>query len=213
MTAPTDPPPVGRRALLTTLAAASAIAAIVFVGVVLPAEFDRDPTGLGKLTGLTALAKAKAAPPPVSADATALPARFYPTAFRADEIDIPLNTADAGKGGEELEYKVRMAKGATLVYALTVTGLDNPEEFYFDFHGERPGPSGPEVVEYLQATGLRSNGALVAPMDGIHGFFLQNSAAKPAVAHLRLSGFYTLVAPGQPGNEASIAPARSQLPR
>ena len=67
-----------------------------------------------------------------------------------------------------------------------------------------------KVVEYRQATGVQSNGVLIAPMPGVHGWYLQNQSIKPVVVHLKLSGFYELVPPGEYGNLAGIKakPAR-----
>ena len=129
--------------------------------------------------------------------------------IRSDRIDIPLQTADVGPEGSELEYKVRMKAGDSLVYSWTVSGIANPEEFYSDFHGETPAdPKSPgstaKVVEYRQATGVASNGVLIAPIQGVHGWYLQNQSVKPVIVHLKLSGFYELVPPGEYGNEAGI---------
>ena len=89
-------------------------------------------------------------------------ARYYDAAFRSDTIEIMLPPDQ----GNELEYKVKMKTGATLVYAFTVTGdEEHPEWFYYDFHGEqRPAPADgkPIVMEYRQTTGISGNGALVA---------------------------------------------------
>jgi hypothetical protein len=60
------------------------------------------------------------------------------------------------------------------------------------------------VVEYKQATGRKQNGTLVAPIPGVHGWYLQNSSSKPVVVRLKLSGFYELVPIGEYGNEAAI---------
>ena len=40
-------------------------------------------------------------------------------------------------------------------------------------------------------------GSLIAPIDGVHGWYLQNQGVKKAVVTLRLAGFYELVPPGQ----------------
>ena len=81
--------------------------------------------------------------------------------------------------GNELEYKVRMKKDATLIYEWSVADLENPEEFYYDFHGHTV-VEGQEmtVATYKQATGRSAKGALTAPFDGVHGWFLQNQSAK-----------------------------------
>jgi hypothetical protein len=133
--------------------------------------------------------------------------RYYESGYRSDFVDIPLRSSDTGPTGSELEYKVRMKAGGTLVYSWTVPGIANPEEFYYDFHGEAPAKNaGAEgtVVEYRQATGSHSAGTLVAPFDGIFGWYVQNQSAKPVVMHLKISGFYELIASGQSGNEAGI---------
>lgn len=58
-------------------------AAVILVGVVLPAEYRIDPLGIGEATGLLQLAKPEqveiALPAGDSANSLA---RFYPTAFR-----------------------------------------------------------------------------------------------------------------------------------
>lgn len=204
-------PPSRKRLALIVLGAA-AVASALFVGVVLPAEFGKDPTGLGKLTGLSRLAPPKEEVVTAAlADQTV--ARYSTTPYRADVIDIPLNTADAGQGGEELEYKVRMKAGDSLVYSWSVEGISNPEEFYYDFHSESPPIPKIKVIEYRQATGTSSSGSLVAPMDGIHGWYLQNQSAKPVVVKLRISGFYRLVPPGEPGNKAKILPVPAPIAR
>jgi hypothetical protein len=102
---------------------------------------------------------------------------------------------------------VHMKPGATLTYSWSVPGIVNPEEFYFDFHGEAPArEAGAEgtVVEYRQATGVQSHGTLVAPFEGVFGWYLQNQSEKPVVVHLKISGFYDLVPPGEYGNNAGI---------
>ena len=214
----TDPRPVegqtlrppSRRTLLLITVGGFAAAAAITVLFVLPVEFHRDPTGFGRLTGLTRLA----GPRPVKVDApVGAPARFYATPFRSDTIEISLETPDKGPEGSELEYKVRMRAGDSLVYSWTVSGLDRPDEFYYDFHGETPaGPGAPEakVVEYKQATGLSANGVLIAPMPGVHGWYLQNQSASRVTVRLRLSGFYELIPPGAYGNAAGIRPAPSK---
>jgi hypothetical protein len=211
------PNPPSRRTLLIVTLGGFLAAAVIAVLFVLPVEMGIDPLGFGRLTGLNRLAGPKtvsAQVPPAAAGAAPITAaRYYATPYRTDEIDIPLDTPDKRAANSELEYKVRMKPGASLVYAWTVTGLSVPEEFYFDFHGETPaGPANPQakVVEYLQTTGLKSSGSLIAPIEGVHGWYLQNQSASPVVVHLKLAGFYELVPPGEYGNEAGIEPKPSK---
>jgi hypothetical protein len=188
--------------ILTTMGALGLGALIVF-GAVLPVEFNRDPLGLGKLTGLSRLwAPAETE---VAASAAAR-AREYATPFRTDVIEIPLGGFLEGVERSELEYKVRMAKDATLIYAWEVEGAADARDFHFDQHGHTtPAPGQPMVVStWRQGFGLKQQGALTAPFDGIQGWQFSNSSEQPVVVRLRLSGFYDLVPAGAPGNEAGI---------
>ena len=195
--------PAGR--LLALTAGGLVVASLVVFGAILPAEFNQDPLGIGKATGLSRLW----APPEVAFDAskagTGPLAREYEIGFRTDTIEIPLRDGDDSTRGNELEYKVRMKKDATLIYEWSVADIENPEEFYYDFHGQTV-VEGPDVTvaEYKQATGVGAKGALTAPFDGVHGWFLQNQSAKAVVVKIRLSGFYELVEPGDTGNDAGI---------
>jgi hypothetical protein len=206
------PNPPSKKTLLIATAGAALVGALIVVGAVLPAEYNRDPLGIGKATGLSRLW----APKEVSLDPTEGSQPLQRDAampWRTDVIEIPLASADVWVGSE-LEYKVRMKKGATLIYAWTAVAQDGgalPEgEFYYDMHGHTVPPEGSKeemvVSTYKQVTGTSANGALIAPFDGIQGWYLQNQAVAPAKVTLRLAGFYELVAPGEEGNLAGILP-------
>ena len=200
----TDRPPSKARLGLIT-AGALVAASVILVGFVLPAEFHTDPTGFGRATGLLKLGTPQPKTETVAAAATVAPTRDYPVAYRTNVVEIPLAAGGDAQRKDELEYKVRMKAGDSFVYAWSVPVAD-PNAFYYDFHGETPaaGAAPAKVVEYKQATGTAGNGTLIAPIPGVHGWYLQNQSDKPVVVKLRLSGFYELVPPGQYGNEAGI---------
>jgi hypothetical protein len=206
------------RSLLVSVVGAALAASALVVCFVLPAEYRIDPTGIGKLTGVMNLAPPRqvkaqdVAPATPAAGGTAgagvatVADRYYESGYRSDTVNIPLAT-ETGQGGSELEYKVRMKAGQTLVYSWTVAGIKNPEEFYFDFHGEGGGKVSAgesKVIEYRQITGTSSSGMLVAPFDGIFGWYLQNQSEASVTVNLNLGGFYQLIPPGEYGNEAGI---------
>ncbi len=91
-----------------------------------------------------------------------------------------------------------MKAGQTLIYSWTVAAP--PEEFYSDFHSQKWPDSAPKetVISHRAGIGVGGNGAMVAPFDGIHGWYLQNQSEKPVVVHLKISGFYELLPNGQP---------------
>ena len=60
------------------------------------------------------------------------------------------------------------------------------------------------------AAGLNA-AVVIAPIAGVHGWYLQNQSAATVVVRLKLSGFYELVPPGQYGNLNGIV-ARPILP-
>lgn len=200
-----EQPALSRGKLLAATAGTLAIAALVVLGAILPAEFNKDPLGVGKLSGLSRLwAPADQTVDPTKAGAAL--AREYALPFRSDVVEIPLGGFLDGVERSELEYKVKMAKDATLIYAWEVVGAADARDFHFDQHGHTtPKPGQPmTVATYRQAFGLKQQGALTAPFDGIQGWQFSNSAEKPVVVRLRLSGFYELIPSGQPGNEAGI---------
>lgn len=197
--------PMARGPLIAATLGALALAALIVLGAILPAEFHRDPIGLGQLTGLSRLW----APDDKQVDPTAAGvarAREYDIAFRTDTVEIPLGGFLDGADKSSLEYKVRMKKDATLVYSWEVTGLANPRDFQFDQHGHtlaRPG-EGMTVATYRQGYGLKQNGALSAPFDGIQGWLFANLGDGRAVVHLKLAGYYELIPAGEAGNESGV---------
>ena len=200
---PVRPMPRGR--LILAVLGAAGLAVVIVLGAILPAEFNRDPLGVGKLSGLSRLwAPDETVVDPASEGAAR--AREYDLPFRTDVVEIPLGDFLAGADKSELEYKVRMQKDATLIYSWEVVGTSEPRDFRYDQHGHTtPAPGQPmTVATYKQAFGLRQQGALTAPFDGIQGWQFSNSSERPVVVRLRLSGFYALIPAGQPGNEAGI---------
>jgi hypothetical protein len=196
------PLPAGR--MLAISAGALIAATLIVFGAVLPAEFNLDPLGLGRMSGLNRLW----APAEVVFDTSkseAPLAREYAAGFRADVIEIPLRAGGDPTRGDELEYKVQMKKDATFIYEWSVADIPKPDEFYFDFHGHTlAAGKDMTVATYKQATGTSANGALAAPFDGVHGWFFQNQSERAVVVHLKISGFYDLIPPGDIGNEAGI---------
>lgn len=190
---------------LVALAGSILVASAIAILFVLPAEYGLDWTGFGRWSGLARMG-AKQETPALETDAST--SRTYVRPFRSDTLEIRLAARRDPKHGDELEYKVSMQAGESLVYTWKVEGLDDEEFFYSDLHGEQRGQGTPVVVEYRKGTGLSANGLLVAAMDGVHGWYLQNQSDRPVVVHLRLSGFYELVPPGAYGNEAGILPVR-----
>ncbi len=89
------PLPAGK--MLAITAGAFVIASLIVFGAILPAEFNSDPLGLGRLTGLDRLWAPRQVAFDVSASSVPI-AREYPAGFRSDTIEIPLSPDDGRRG-------------------------------------------------------------------------------------------------------------------
>lgn len=203
-----------KRTLLISIGAAAATAIVITFAAVLPAEYNKDPLGLGRATGLSRLwAPEEVVVAPGAADAQA--AIRQPAAFRSDTFEIPLAADGDEARRNALEFKVRLPKGAGLVYSWQAEGLAAPEDLMFDFHGHTvaaEAKGGPvSVADYEKGSGDAAHGSLTAPVDGIHGWYFRNRSAQPIKIRLKLSGFYQLVPAGEEGNLPGIQPTGPAL--
>jgi len=115
--------------------------------------------------------------------------REYAADYRTDVIDIPLGPL------EELEYKLGLNEGDSIVYQWDAVDLKDPEMLYAEFHGHTPPVNNVgDLMFYRKATGATERGTLVAPFTGIHGWYLRNDTEAPIVVRLKVAGFYELLA-------------------
>ena len=142
------------------------VAALVFVGAVLPAERGVDPLGTGELFGLLALAQVIA----ITAE---------DEEYRVDSYELPVGP------GEWVEYTYRIQEGGTMVYSWTATG---PLEY--NFHSAPDGaPPGYAESFDAQENDL-AHGSYVAPFTGVHGWYWENAGADEVTITLHTAGFY-----------------------
>ncbi|HWN38935.1 MAG TPA: hypothetical protein VNP02_10595 [Gammaproteobacteria bacterium] len=114
--------------------------------------------------------------------------REYTTDYRTDVIDIPLGSL------EELEYKLGLNEGDSIVYQWDAVDLKDPALLYAEFHGHtEPVNNVGDLMFYRKATGATERGTLVAPFTGIHGWYLRNDTEAPIVVRLKVAGFYELL--------------------
>jgi len=116
--------------------------------------------------------------------------REYTTDYRTDVIDIPLGSL------EELEYKLGLNEGDSIVYQWDAVDLKDPALLYAEFHGHtEPVNNVGDLMFYRKATGATERGTLIAPFTGIHGWYLRNDTEAPIVVRLKVAGFYELLPP------------------
>ena len=111
--------------------------------------------------------------------------REYAADYRVDVIDIPLEV------GGELEYKLGLNEGDSIVYQWDAVDLKDAEVLWSEFHGHTPPVNNVgDLMFYRKEFGITERGSLVAPFTGIHGWYLRNDGDKPLVVRLKVAGFY-----------------------
>ena len=181
---PGSPPmPVSPRKLLLAALAAFLSAAIILAAFVLPAEYGIDPLGTGKATGLLALQPSATNFPAAPASKSDLPRRqgpatLYAAAYKLDSREIVLQPYDF------VEYKYYLVKGAGMSFAWKASAPVNQE-----FHGEEDAENS-TTQSYEKDTRSEGSGSLVAPFNGIHGWYWENPGNRPITVRIDSAGFY-----------------------
>ncbi|QDZ09767.1 hypothetical protein [Devosia ginsengisoli] len=145
---------------------------------------------------LVAIAAPLAVKPGISQDAVEAQeivgpevARSTETPFRTDTIIISVGGLMENYG--QLEYKISMQEGDIVSYAWTAS-----EPLHYEFHGHSvivPDQPVTDVHWYRIDDAATSYGTLVAPMTGIHGWYMLNPSFDRTIEiELKLAGHYTL---------------------
>lgn len=196
--------------LIRSTGIAIAAAAVILVTVVMPAEYNVDPTGVGGVLGLTEMGEIKAqlaeeaeadrlmleqeaAEPQSSLSPGVLDAIFGLFVGTAHAQDAPAAapvwtdeitfTLEPGQG---TEIKLVMQEGAVAQYDWAVTG----GAVNFDTHGD----GGGNEISYEKGRAVEADaGNLTAAFTGNHGWFWRNRGDVPVSLTLRVAGAYTEV--------------------
>lgn len=191
--------------LLRSTFIALASAAAILVTVVLPSEYNVDPTGIGRVLGLTEMGKIKAqlakeaeedrnktnstvAPKPDQQSSVLgeILSGFFissaqakdVTALRKDEMTVTLTP------GQGTEIKLKMIKGDKVNFSWVVEG----GVVNFDLHGD----GGGQEISYEKGRGQpKAEGVLEAAFDGNHGWFWRNRGDADVSLTLKTKGAYS----------------------
>lgn len=179
------------RQLVRATAIAAAVAGVILVTAVLPAEYGLDPTGAGRAFGLAAMGEIKQAE--AAATETAAAAEIAPTvvagatetptgavAVRAEEVRLTLAP------GEGTEVKATMQAGDEFDYAWATDGA----EVRFELHGEEAGAPADEYTSYEKGASKGGRGTFRAPFDGTHGWYWRNRTAAPVTITVTATGAF-----------------------
>lgn len=173
-------PPLRR--LLGTLAITLAAAAVVFVVVILPAEYGIDPTRIGGLLGLDHLYEAAGVEPMAEAEEGLSAPMTGNRELRSETVVIEIGA------NEQMEYKLQMIEGMTIVYSWQTDG----GALYSDFHADPFNDLDDESVRYAEEFDVTEDrGGLTAGYSGNHGWFWRNDNDTPVAIELDVRGFYT----------------------
>lgn len=189
----------------TLIAVVSAIA--ILVTVVLPAEYNIDPTGVGRFIGLTEMGEIKAQLAEEAEQDRKLSAgtlekqslrqqqgllgRLFSgliissaqaqeaPAVRSDEMVVTL------KPGAATEIKLVMRKDAAVVFEWIVEG----GVVNFDMHADS---AKGEAISYEKGRAVPAGkGTMTASFDGNHGWFWRNRGTGDVTLTLKTQGAYT----------------------
>lgn len=206
-------PVLDKKQLVKSVLIALIIGAIVLVTAVLPAEYNIDLLGTGKLFGFsrlyiddapTATTKNTLKVPETAVELLQLKKLGSPSSIpkpiesenpppidqlvaRTDTIAV---LVPAGKG---LEYKFKALKLGSVKYDWNTS---NSDIVYIDFHGEVYQENPPEEVFYESYALAYSNnmaGTFTAPFDGKHGWYFRNKNENDVTVNLHLEGQYELL--------------------
>ena len=204
--------PSSRQLVRSTLIAIATAMALL-VTVVLPAEYAMDPTGIGRVLGLTEMGEIKQQ---LSAEAAAdeaagsVPVPIDPApasvveplseeiaedTATADIAGVPMEAALAWidettltlAPGEAAEVKLVMNAGDTATYEWTVSA----GHLNSDVHGDGRGG---QSASYRKGRAEASDsGELIAAFDGSHGWFWRNRSDVNVELTLKTRGAYSEV--------------------
>lgn len=162
--------------LIKASVAALTVAVVALLTLILPAEYNIDPTGIGQQLGLTVLAQsAEGSPvdPESMSESTA--------SQQVIEITVPAN-----KG---IEYKLQMEQYDKVTYEWMTDG----SSLYVDLHGEPEGDTTGYFESYAIATLDTMKGSFTAPFNGSHGWYWKNTSNSPIAIQLILNGQFQII--------------------
>lgn len=160
---------VSAKTLWKATAGAVLVGSIALVTLILPAEYNIDPTGVGNALGLTILTAKEVdiLPREHSGELQAVPA--------SETIQLALPP------GSELEYKMHMETGAQLTFEWATDG----PPVYVDMHGEPEGDTSGYFLSFAETTVDSMKGSFSAVFTGPHGWYFKNTSDQPL--HIRLT--------------------------
>lgn len=198
---PTDRELPSTNKLIRSTILAAAIAGVLLITVVMPAEYGIDPTGIGNVIGLkkmgeirVSLAKEEAADrvnnlatnTEVKQDEVNAAIASTPQSTGIDPTTLNHEMQIALAPDEGAEIKMEMSKGNKVRYTWSTDG----GKANFDVHADSKA-LGIDYHQYSKGSEQREEGNIEAAFDGSHGWFWRNRTSNPMVITLKTEGEYT----------------------
>lgn len=159
-----------KKILIATVVTAT-IALVLFAVAILPAEYNKDPLGTGKLLGIAGMSEERL----VGA------LNKQESSYKQDLYKTTLAPF------ERLEYKYRLEEGASMLFDWRATG-----ELIFDLHSEQDGRDPQEYSpSFDQRQSSAEKGSYTALFPGIHGWYFENRSTNEVELELNTVGFYS----------------------
>ncbi|MFT6978458.1 MAG: hypothetical protein ACJAZA_002196 [Shewanella psychromarinicola] len=166
---------VSSNTLIKAALSATVLAGIILVTLILPAEYNIDPTGLGQKIGVTVLAQT------IAPEVQKSPSVAGSVEFQTIEVIVP-----AGRG---VEYKFEMQQFEKMTYEWITDGA----ALFFDLHGEPKGDTSGYYESYAITTSTDMKGSFTAPFTGSHGWYWKNKSNQPVAIQLLVKGQYKVI--------------------
>ena len=193
--------PLPKNVLLKYTGISVVIALLALVTIILPAEYNIDPTGIGHQLGLTVFNSEKANSENLSAEkasseklssekasAEETPSKVNPT--KENQLTVIKKTETIAvivPPERGVEYKFTLLQYQKMTYEWKTDGA----VLYFDLHGEPEGDTTGYFESYAIATLSEMEGSFTAPFTGVHGWYWKNTSSKPVTVQLIVAGDYS----------------------
>lgn len=192
--------PSTAKLIRSTILAAIA-ASVLLITVVMPSEYGIDPTGIGKILGLTRMGEIKVS---LAEEAAADAAKD--TVVVEDVIEVedapsskdPMAAENVSSQNHEMtfilapdegtEVKVTMIKGSKVDYVWETDG----GKANFDVHADSKKLK-IDYFPYYKGSDVKREGTLEAAFEGSHGWFWRNRTKEPLTITIKTNGEYTAI--------------------
>ena len=165
-------------------------ALVTLILVILPAEYNLDPTGIGEKIGLTVFnpEKSESSVAESSVEESSETEKTLVAEYKASNVvNLPETIEVTVPAGRGVEYKFYMQQYQKMIYQWKT---DN-SPLYFDLHGEPEGDTTGYFESYAIATLVEMEGSFTAPFSGVHGWYWKNTSNEPVTVELVVSGEYS----------------------